>query len=470
MKRHIFLLAAAVAALAQISCNKNISIKTDKAVGTLSFSEFLIDETVETKSAAGSGTGVQAEDENGTGSVAGDEAGNGTGNGTGNVAGDEAGNGTGNGTVARNAVTAGGNYSIFIYDSDNNLKLSTSYSEVTGKGGRITLPAGDYTLTARSTVEEVPFAAVEQPVYGASKSFTISAGETTEVGSLTCTLLQCKVTVSYSEDFLAEVTGDGTATVEVAAGHPLTFALDGTKKTYDQSAGYFAVNNGENTTMSVTFKGSFGGKNVKMPKVFTGIQPKQWRQIKFIKKIDYSGNATFDISIDGLVDDEELGNDIDDIDENIIGDDPSAPKGDGGITLSLDHESGCDAEFADLENLLIPTVEQRDVCLKLLCEVPDGVKKFTVDIDSDNESFLSAVDAADARNLDLINPTSDNEIIFSVVPFPHGAELAGQTSIAFDLSAAQDAIINYRGTHTFKMNVTDTKGCRKSIPVKMIVE
>ncbi len=418
MKKNIFLIALAAAALAQVSCDKVSIKKTADALGTLSFGEFIIDETVETKASA----------------------------------------------------SAGGNYSIFIYDADNALKLSTYYNDVISKGNKISLPAGDYTLVARSSAEEVPYAVKEQPVYGASKSFSIAAGETTTVGALTCTLLQCKVTVSYSDDFLAEVTGDGTATVEVAAGYPLTFDLDGTAKTYDQSAGYFAVNGGESTSMAVTFRGSYGGKNGKMSKVFSDIQPKQWRQIKFIKKVDATGNATFDITIDGLVDDSVLNNDISGNAENIIGDDPYAPKGDGGITLSLDYAGGCDEEFTDLENLLIPTVAQRDICLKLACEVPDGVKKFTVDIDSDNESFLSAVDAADARSLDLINPTSDNEIIFSVVPFPHGSELSGQTSIAFDLSAAQDAIIVYKGTHTFTMNVTDTKGCRKSIPVKMIVE
>ncbi len=418
MKKNIFLIALAAAALTQASCDKVSIKKTENASGTLSFSEFIIDETVETKASS----------------------------------------------------SAGGNYSIFIYDADNALKLSTYYNDIMSKGNKISLPAGDYTLVTRSSVEEVPYAVKEQPVYGASKSFTIAAGETTTVGALTCTLLQCKVTVSYSDDFLASVTGDGTANVEVAAGHPLSFALDGTSKTYDQSAGYFAVNSGENTTMVVTFKGSFEGKNGKMTATFTNIKPKQWRQVKFIKKVDASGNASFDITIDGLVDDRELNNDISGNRESIIGDDPYAPKGDGGITLSLDHANGCDAEFTDLENLLIPAVTERDICLKLACEVPDGVKKFTVDIDSDNESFLSAVDAADARSLDLINPTADNEIIFSVVPFPHGTELSGQTSIAFDLSAAQDAIIVYKGTHTFTMNVTDTKGCRKSIPVRMIVE
>jgi hypothetical protein len=108
--------------------------------------------------------------------------------------------------------------------------------------------------------------------------------------------------------------------------------------------------------------------------------------------------------------------------------------------------------------------------IKLKAVVPGTVKKFTVDISSDSDSFLSAVDLADARHIDLINPTEQNGVIFDVVPFPHGADLLGQTEILFDLSNAQEAILIFRGRHTFTMTITDAQGCSKTIPVTMIVE
>ncbi len=426
MKKNIFTLAFMALIPLFASCNKTIQEGTPEAFGFLSFNGAInVDDAVETKA----------------------------------------------------ATAASGNYSIFITDAEGTEVLSTTYSEVKAKDGKLSLSAGTYTLEARSTAEEVPASAKEQPIYGTSKSFTITAGETTEIGSLTCTLLQCKVTVSYSDDFLAMVPS-GTTTVTVKAGYPQVFELStdsAGKQSYDQSAAYFAVNNGANTSMEVVFKGSMRAddgslKNATQTKTFTGIQPKQWRQIKFIKKVDAEGTASFDITIDDLVDDATLNNSINDTAENIIGEDPDAPKGDGGITLALDHDAGCDVEFTDLENLVIPTVATRDICLKLKCEVPNGVKKFTVDIASTNTSFVTAVEAAKATNLDLINPIEDNMIIFSVVPFPYGADLAGKTSIDFDLSAAQDAILPYQGTHTFTMNITDKKGCKKSIPVVMVVE
>lgn len=362
-------------------------------------------------------------------------------------------------------AAANGNYVVIVTDSEGKEVVNTTYGALLEDGDyQITLPAGDYILEARST-KDVPVAEFEQPVYGASKEFSITAGETTYVGDLVCTLLQCKVTVSYSEEFLASVTGAGKTTVNVKAGYPLEYVLNA-NGSYDQSAGYFAV---EGNTMTVVFSGNIEGKSQKMTKSFTNIAPKQWRQIKFIKKVNEQGNAVFDIVINDLVDDETLNNSLV-IEEETIGEDPEAPKGDGGIKLELDYEAGCDPEITDLENIVIVPVATRDMAMRFRATVPNGVKKFNVQIDSDNDAFLSAVDAANARELDLINPLPDNDIIFQVVPFPHGQELLGQTDISFNLDAAQDAITIYPGRHTFKMVIVDQTGCKKEIPVVMVVE
>lgn len=370
-------------------------------------------------------------------------------------------------TVETRATAANENYVVIITDADGNEVVNTTYGALETAGGdyQITLTVGNYTLDARST-KSVPTAAFEQPVYGVSTDFSITAGETTVIGELVCTLLQCKVTVAYSDEFLASVTGEGKTSVEVTAGSPLDFTLNA-NGTYDQSAGYFAVNG---NTMEVVFGGNIDGKYQKMTKTFTNIAAKQWRQIKFVKKVNEQGNAVFDIVINDLVSDETLNNSIVADNELIIGEDPDAPKGDGGITLEFDYEAGCDAELTDLNNILIVPVAERDMAIKFKATVPDGVKKFTVDITSDNSSFMGAVAEAKATHLDLINPLEENTIIFQVVPFPHGEELLGETEVAFDLSNAQDAIIAFPGTHNFTMTIMDNNGCKKEIPVTMIVE
>ena len=413
MKKNIIIAFASAALVLFASCQKT-PISAVQGVGTLSFSEFTLglDETVETK-----------------------------------------------------AVAASGNYTITIIDSEGNEVEKKTYDEVKNNDYKLSLTAGSYTLVASSSADEVPLAAFEQPVYGVSKEFTIAAGMTTSIGELVCTLQQCKVTVSYSDDFLKMVTGQCSTKVTVDPEQPLEYALNA-DKTYEQSAGYFAVTG---STMTVVFKGDIEGGSKSMTKVFSNIAPKQWRQIKFIPKVDEEGNATFDIVIQDLISDATLNNAVDPKEE-IIGEDPEAPKGDGGITLAPDYEAGCDAEITDLENMLIVPVEIRDMAIRFRATVPNGVKKFNVIIDSDNESFLSAVDAANARELDLINPLPENGIIFDVVPFPHGQELLGQTDIAFNLDAAQDAITIYSGRHTFKMIIVDQTGCKNEIPVVMVVE
>lgn len=417
MKKNIIITTILAAALL-MSCEKvtKVSVATN---GTLCFSDITVDELVETKA----------------------------------------------------AVNADGNYVINILNAEGETVHSTTWAKVTADGGRITLPEGSYTLTASSSAEGIPAAAWEKPVYGANKTFSITAGESTDLGTLTCTLQQCKVTVSYSDDFLSYVTGSGATTVKVSDGAPLDYELtfNGSSASYDRSAGYFAVNNGENTSLRVTFKAGVEGKTQKMDKVIYGIAPRQWRQIQFIRKVNEEGDAAFDIVVKDMISDEILNNVVD-ADEDVIGEDPEAPKGDGGINLAFDYEAGCDSEFTDMSNLLVPSKDDRIMSLHFLLNVPDGIKKFMVHIESDNASFVNAVQAADAIDLDLINPTEDNAIIFQVVPFPHGQELVGQTSVSFDMSAAQDAILSYPGTHTFTMIVTDKNGCRKEMPIVMIVE
>lgn len=435
MKKTTFMALATVAMMLFASCQKTIVTGQKNEIGYLSFGEFSLglNEDVETK--------------------------------------------------ATTAVS--GTYAVNIYDAEGELKLSKTYAEILNNSNTISLPAGNYTLVARSSDLEVPTCAFEQPIYGVTHSFQISAGQTTNIGELVCTLVQCKVTVSYSDEFLASVTGAGSTKVTLTAGYPLEYALND-DQTYNQSAGYFAVNG---NTMEVVFSGSIDGKNQKMTKTFSGIAARQWRQIKFVKKTNAEGNATFDIVINELLSDATLNNVVDVPAEVIIGEDPNKPKGDGNITLmpaegcdeTITYSSGTeqDANGNLIGVLNIPiaplTAEQINanestMNILLKASVPGGVKKFTVNIQTDNASFAAAVEAASATNLDLINPLPAHDVIFKVVPFPHGSDLLGKTEIDFDLSSAQPAIVNYKGNHLFTMTIVDNDGCSKVHTVTMVVE
>lgn len=351
-------------------------------------------------------------------------------------------------------------YAVYIDDAEGVRHLSTTYGELQEN---IELPAGSYTLTVQSS-KEIPTAEFESPVYGTTKEFTIEAGKTTELGTLTCSLLQCKVSVSYNDDFLAMVTGEGATTVELTAGSPLEYKMtytpdEGPK--YEKRNGYFAVSG---TTLTVTFRGQIAGKTQRMTKTFTGVAPKQWRQITFVQKIDEEGDATFDITISDYVEDETLDNDVAG-DEEIIGSDPNAPAGDGGIKLV----STCDYDIT--RPIVVPENGQPFV-LTMNAEVPNGVRKFTVEIDTTNPDFLnSVVTTTGGSTLDLVNPSPETIGIFTnLIPFPYGDKVKNQTLIEFDLSTAQGPILAFKGTHTFTMVVIDNTGCRNEIPVVLVVE
>jgi len=371
-------------------------------------------------------------------------------------------------SVTKAATEAEGTYNLWLYDSDGSLVWQKDYSTLksemaSSKSGGISLTAGSYTMEIRSTSEEVPASAFEKPVYGASKAFTIETGKTTALGAITCTLLQCAVEVRYNNDFLEMVTGDGTCSVEVTAGSPLDYALsyNSGKPSYDTKRGYFAVNNGESTTMSVTFKGGIEGKTQKMKTSITGIQARDLHIITFMKQIGTTGNASFVITIDGLVVDTELVNDILAVEEG-NGEDPNAPAGDGGIELI----STCSYDIT--KPVEVPSTGSFP--LTMTAKIPNGAKKFTVDIASTNADFIASVNSVGGTTLDLINPSEAALGVFTIVPFPHGSELMNATQIDFNLADAQTPLLAFKGTHTFTMNVTDGKGCKKSIQISLVVK
>lgn len=358
-------------------------------------------------------------------------------------------------------------YTITITDSEGSTSYSSTWSKFQKDGGKLTLLAGNYNLGISSIASSLPYAVKDTPVYGINDTFVISANQTTDLGTLVCKLLQCKVTVDYSEDFLSALTGDCKATVSVTAGYPLEFPVSYNEglPSYDKSAGYYAVASDGSATMEVVFSGSVNGKNVKMTKMFTALKAASWRQVKFVNKINDEGNADFVISIDDIIEDAELTNDLLAA-ESILGPDPDAPKGDGGIKL----ESTCSYDIT--QPVVVPAVGSEFV-LTMKATVPNKVNKFTVQISSDNTDFEDAVKLINDGNttLDLVNPSEGAKSVFTtILPFPYGDNVRDHESIDFDLSDAQAPLSVFKGHHSFIMSVVDKKGCKKDISVMLVVD
>ena len=430
----------------------------------------------------------------------------------------------------------GGNYVIKIKDAEGKVVVDCSYKDIKDSSEGIALLAGEYTLEVCSTIEDIPDAAWEQPIYGATMSgIKIEAGKPTIIAEpITCTLLQCKVTVDYNDDFLAMVKGACKTTITIGSSLEYNLNWDATEgkvKSYEKRAGYFDVNNGANTTMEVKFEGSIydeeseSVKTMRQSKAFEGIEARQWRQVRFVKKVNEEGNASFEIEIDGYVEDDNLGTEDMTGEESVLAPDPNAPKGDGDIRLlivaglnenttptatvwnnSFTHgnpsfdptkelEEG--EKYTDEDTETYPTIVLDDnltteeytdgegnpatrQLLKFKAEVPQKIKKFYVVIESDVIEPLLPALIGNADKIDLVENTTAVEAIATVLPFPYhdpdnGVIIAGASSVEFDLSPAVKILRSMAAGsgqtqyHTFHMTVVDKEDCTKTISLNFEV-
>ena len=213
----------------------------------------------------------------------------------------------------------------------------TTYGAVKSKG--ITLPGGNYTFRAQ-TGAKIPMAG-PTPVYGIEKEFSITAGAVTPLGELTLKLYkQVKVKVQYNPVFLSSLVNNNVTT-EVAINDESKMTFEGTNP--DSGFLYLELtedNKDTGVTMEILVNAEMNVKegNVtsvktqKMSATISGVKPCQYRQININKEEIKDGGANFTIVVDGLEVDTELSTDIS-ASEGSLGNDPNAPKGDGGIKL-----------------------------------------------------------------------------------------------------------------------------------------
>ena len=197
---------------------------------------------------------------------------------------------------------------VLLFIDSKGTTVRKTYSEVRKEGWKLTFPAGDYTFAVRSYAGDVPQNIFDAPVFGAQKEFTILPGKTTLLNDITCRLLQAKVTVEYSAGFLRSMTGDGKCTVSISPDYPLVYNVwyNRGDPVIDSRTGYFMVN-GEAATMSVVYEGEIDGEEQVVTQTFMNVKACTWYKVMIVKKGSDIGNSSFEIVIDSIIDDEELG-------------------------------------------------------------------------------------------------------------------------------------------------------------------
>lgn len=140
---------------------------------------------------------------------------------------------------------------VVIKDAEGNIAMQTD--DHTQWTEALTLPVGDYTITASSNGFDGKESGFDIPYYAGSASFSVGKN-TSQTVTVTCTLATVKVTVKFSERF-KKVFSEAKVNVTSAVSgiSPLDFVMS---DSYDSNvAGYFPVGN---ITAKVSVKSAKG--------------------------------------------------------------------------------------------------------------------------------------------------------------------------------------------------------------------
>lgn len=204
---------------------------------------------------------------------------------------------TSSATRSRSSVDTS-NFDCSIINKDKN-EVVNSFKFSERPTGAIELETGDYIFKIQSG--EVPGAAWEAPVYGAEKPFKIVRNETTPLSEVVCSLMQIKVSVSYSADLLERL-GAKTLTIVTIGSNSLEYALT------ESRAGFFAAPQ-EKNTIELRISGTYAAdkenfKPVEMTKEVRDVMVGQYSSVHFYIEHAAEGNISVGVTIRNWVTDE----------------------------------------------------------------------------------------------------------------------------------------------------------------------
>lgn len=362
------------------------------------------------------------------------------------------------------------NFLLTIKNSQGEQVEQYTYSEMPEI---ISLPVGTYTVVASSA--EAATNGFDVPFYtGSTEQFTIKENELTEVFALTCRLANVMISVEYDEE-LRKLMGEDVVTNVKIGDNSLDIPSSETRKAYliaPASAG----------SMDITLKGTIDGESVTEVKRVDNVQAGQYNIIKYVlNSVDdgtnsnVGGNLNIAINIDssmtssdetvGVNPGEEPG--IDDFptdggEEPGDGDGDSDGDGEGGITsdINITGKKLGDSSF-DIDQTQTITGA---TTLIVGIEAPAGIQNLKVKITSAGNDDFNGIGEG-LGEFDLAHSDSMNENAQAMIPvlgLPIDDAVLNQTNLDFNISKFTSMLSGFKGTHTFKIAVTDNQGKTES--------
>ena len=369
-------------------------------------------------------------------------------------------------TRATRATADVDNFDCSIINEENEVVLSFKYGERPTEA--IELQTGDYIFKIVSG--EVPGAAWEAPVYGANKAFKIVRNETTILSEIVCSLMQIKVSVSYSADLLERL-GERTLTIVSVGENSLDYALT------ENRAGFFLAPNASNT-INLRISGTYAAdkenfKIIEMNKEIRDVKAGQHSKVHFYIEHAAEGNINVGVTIRDWVTDEIVPCNVADVVKeeewtdggnqggNEGGNDtPATPAEDPNIVWDGHDISQREAISAGLE-------------VDLLVSASKGIKEFYVKIESASltPAELAGVGLCDVLNLcypqqsyDSNNPGVfiDVEEPLRGLGFAVADEVVNKTFVKLSITQFMGVLQAVSGSdlknHDFVLTVVDNEG------------
>lgn len=381
------------------------------------------------------------------------------------------------------------NFLVTIKDQNNEAAAPYSWT-YKNMPELFTLPVSDnYVVEVES--HQIKKAAWDEPYFYGSKTFAIKNGEVTQIGVVEAKFASLKVSVKYSDELKAVMGDDVRVTVKANDEGELVFTPDETR------SGYFEVVDGS-TTLIASFKGTVDGSTTSYAIPISGIEKGQHRIITYKIKNgptipDQTGqiDPSDGIGIDVDVETEDLTGDVDVEEDPIV--DPENPgkegdpdddnKGDGDDNPGGEDNPGGggdnpgeDAPAAtfeatnspnlslDEENTVTATFGNAIVTIK--CE--KGIKNLWVTIESDSDSFTSALDDLGlAAPFDLAYPGDlEGSLGEDGLNLATGNKVINQTEVPFNITDFVPLLSGFPGHHTFTLKVIDNTGAEAQLVLK----
>jgi hypothetical protein len=377
------------------------------------------------------------------------------------------------------------NYLVAIYNSNGDSVAGWKYGDMPEL---FALPVADnYKVKVRSHV--VKKAAWEEPYFVGEKTFSITSDSISQIGVVTCSLANVKVTVDFSDELKAVMGDDCKVTVNANDEGSLEFTKNETR------AGYFEFVESSKTIVAV-FSGTVNGNQESLTFTATDLEAGQYRKITFkmagsdIEKPVESGTVTVsgislvaEVTTSSLTGSASIEEDAMDDSDRPGQQDPATPdngdnsgdnnNGDGD---NDNDNNGSVAESVTFSCATASLTEPNDVTnypsdddgnptvdVVVNIGAPAGIAHLVVEISSTSDQFVKSVGAFLPMTFDLAYP-GEYSASFAGLGFPVGDQVIGATSLPFDISQFVPLLGAdlFKGTHYFKITVTDNNNKQSS--------